>query len=94
MAQQLRGDGLIHFVAQGEDPSNWPKKWIKELDRFGYQLEHHESKTDPLCMAAEAALRSPVFKTTINPTLAIRKALRRYLGIEPVLPSPAIRESP
>ena len=27
--------------------------------------------------------RSPLFKTTINLTLAIRKALRRYLGIEP-----------
>jgi hypothetical protein len=93
MAQQLRGDGLIRFVAQWEDHSKWPKKWIKELDRFGYQLEHHESKIDPLCMAAEAALRSPIFKTTINPTLGIRKALRRYLGIEPVLPSPAIRES-
>jgi hypothetical protein len=94
MAQQLRGDGLIHFVAQWEDPSKWPKKLIKELHRFGYQLEHREGKTDPLCMAAEAAVRSPVFKTTINPTLAIRKALRRYLGIESAPPNPEIGESP
>jgi hypothetical protein len=93
IAQELRGDGLIKFVAEWEDPSKWPKKWIKELHRFGYQLEHHEGKTDPLCMAAEAAIRSPVFKTTINPTLAIRKALRRYLDIEPALPNPGIGES-
>jgi hypothetical protein len=94
IAQEVRGDGLIRFIADWENPSRWPKKLIKELHRFGYQFEHHEGKTDPLCMAAEAAVRSPVFKTTINPTLAIRKALRRYLGIEPALPNPAIRESP
>jgi hypothetical protein len=50
-------------------------------------------RADPLCIAAEAALRSPVFKTTINPTLAIRKALRRYLGIEPVLTKSEIEKS-
>ena len=93
MAQELCGDGLIKFVAEGEDPAKWTKKWIKELHPFGYRFEHHEGRTDPLCIAAEAAVRSPVFKTTINPTLAIRKALRRFLGIEPI-PNPAIRESP
>jgi hypothetical protein len=85
IVQELRRDGLINFVAEWEDPTKWAKKLIKELHRFGYRFEHHESKTDPLCMAAEAAIHSPIFKTTINPTLAIRKALRRYLGIEPVL---------
>jgi hypothetical protein len=94
MAQELRGNRLIKFVAEWEDPSKWPKKSIKELHRFGYQFEHHEGTADPLCMAAEAAVRSPVFKTTINPTLAIRKALRRYLGIEPALRNPEIGKSP
>ena len=84
IAQELRGNGLINFVAEWEDPTRWTKKLIKELHRFGYRFEHHEGRTDPLRMTAEAAVRSPVFKTTINPTLAIRKALRRYLGIEPV----------
>jgi hypothetical protein len=94
IVQELRGNGLINFVAAHEDPASWPKKSIKELHRFGYQFEQHEGKTDPLCIAAEAAVRSPVFKTAINPTLAIRKALRRFLDIEPALPNPAIRESP
>ena len=85
IAQELRGAGLITIIAEREDPSKWTKKSIKELHRLGYRFEHHKAKTDPLSIAAEAAVRSPVFKTTINPTLAIRKALRRYLGIEPVL---------
>jgi hypothetical protein len=92
MVQELRGDSVIKFVAEWEDPSKWTKKLIKELNRSGYQFEHHQGKTDPLCMAAEAAVRSPVFKTTINPTLAIRKALRRYLGIEPLLTKPDIEK--
>jgi hypothetical protein len=93
MAQELGGDGLIKFVAEREDPAKWTKKSIKELHRFGYRFEHHEGRADPLCIAAEAAVRSPVFKTTINPTLAIRKALRRYLGIEPVLTKSEIEKS-
>jgi hypothetical protein len=83
MALELRGDGLIKFVAEREDPARWTKKSTKELHRLGYRFEHHAGTADPLCSAAEAAIRSPVFKTTINPTLAIRKALRQYLGIEP-----------
>jgi hypothetical protein len=90
ITQELGGDGLIKFVAEREE---WTKKSIKELQRFGYRFEHHEGRADPLCIAAEAALRSPVFKTTINPTLAIRKALRRYLGIEPVLTKSEIEKS-
>jgi hypothetical protein len=85
MALELRGDGLIKSVAEREDPAKWTKKSIKELHRSGYRFEHHEGRADPLWIAAEAAVRSPVFKTTINPTLAIRKALRRYLGNKPVL---------
>jgi hypothetical protein len=94
MAQELLGDGLIKFVADWEDPSRWTQKMINDLHRHGYQFEDHESEADPLCIAAEAAVRGPVFKTTINVALAVRKAVRRYLDIEPALPNPAIRESP
>ena len=34
-------------------------------------------------LEARAAARRPIFKTSINITLAIRIALRRYLGLEP-----------
>ena len=57
-----------------------------------YQYEHHDGDDDPLSDAAEAAVRSPLFTTTINVTLAIRKALRRYLGIEPALSDSTILE--
>ena len=93
-AQELCGADLIRVIADREDPSKWTKESIKQLHRLGYQFEHHKAKNDPLSIAAAAAVRSPVLKTTINLTLAIRKALRRYLGIEPALPNPAIRESP
>jgi hypothetical protein len=79
MARDLRGDGFVRFVAEWEDPS----KWIEHLHRLGYKFENHDSKDDPLCIAAEFAVRSPVLRTTINISLAIRKALRAYLGFEP-----------
>jgi hypothetical protein len=82
MAHDLRGDGFIRFVAEWEDPS----KWIKHLHRLGYKFENHDGRADPLRMAAETALRNPVFKTTTNITLAIRKTLRRYLDLEPTAP--------
>jgi hypothetical protein len=85
IAQELRSDALIRIVAEREDPSRWSKKSIRDLRRSGYELEHHEGKADPLCIAAEAAVRSPTVKTTINISFAIRKALRRYLGIDPQL---------
>jgi hypothetical protein len=50
-----------------------------------YRFEDHGGDDDPLAMAAAAAARSPLFKTSVNITLAVRTALRRYLGIEPVL---------
>ena len=93
IAQELCGDDLIRIVAEREDPSRWTKKSIKELNRAGYRLEDHEGKADPLWVAAEAAVRSPILKTTINVTLAVRKALRRYLGIERPAPKLGIGES-
>jgi hypothetical protein len=69
------------FVAGSEEPT----KWRKELQSLGYEYEKHDPDTDPLCIEAEAAARSPLFKTTINITLAVRRTLRRYL-IEPAAP--------
>jgi hypothetical protein len=66
------------FVTEWENPT----KWANELKSLGYRFEKHNEDHDPLCIAAEASIRSPVFTATINVTLAIRKALRRYLGIE------------
>ena len=85
IAQHLYGDSFIRFVAEWEDLSKWTKKAISELHRFGYQFEHRAGKTDPLCVTAASAVRSPIHKTTINITLVLRKVLRRYLGIEPAL---------
>jgi hypothetical protein len=70
---------FVHFVAEWEEPT----KWSKELKRYGYTYEKHDRDDDPLCISAEATARSPLVKTTINVTLALRRALRRYIGIEP-----------
>lgn len=82
MAQEVRGPGFIKFIADYEDPSKWPK----QLHGLGYRFENHDGEADPLCVAAQSAIRSPIFKTTVNLTLAIRKALRRYLHLEPTAP--------
>src|SRR4051812_35363304 len=62
--------------------SKWQHPWIwadqvapRDLH---YEYENYDSDDDPVCIAAAAAVRSPVFKTTVNLSLAIRKALRRY----------------
>jgi hypothetical protein len=73
---------FLDFVADWENPT----QWAKELKPLGFTYENHNTDDDPLCRAAEASTGSPLFTTTINITLAIRQALRRYLGIEPVAP--------
>lgn len=70
------------FVAQWDDPI----KWAKELNSLNYEFEKHDTDTDPLCVSAQAGVNSPLIKTTINITLALRRALRCYLGIEPDAP--------
>lgn len=82
IARHVHGDGFIKFVAHWENPAKWPKKLVGRMRRFGYEFEHHAGATDPLCAAADAAVRSSVFKSTINISLAVRKALRRYLGLD------------
>jgi hypothetical protein len=79
LATELLPHRFADFVADWEDP----RKWRKELRLLDYKLEKHDRHDDPLCIAAEASACSPIIRTTINLTLAIRKALRRYLGIEP-----------
>jgi len=88
IAQEAHGEDLIRFIGEWENPSKWPKQLIGRLRRFGFEFEHHEGDTDPLCAAAAAAVRSPVCKSSINISLALRKALRRYLDLESVAPEP------
>jgi hypothetical protein len=73
------------FIAKWEDPITWADRL--DPDFLDYHFEDHDAEDDPLVIAAVAAAQSPVLYTTINVTLAIRKALRRYLGIEPAVPN-------
>jgi hypothetical protein len=60
-----------------------------DLDFLEYDYQNHRAKDDPLQIAAQAGMENPVLRTTVNVTLALRRALRRYLGIES---EPLIRE--
>lgn len=73
------------FTAKWDQPNAWSDRL--DLNFLDYHYENHEAHDDPLLLAANAAARSPLFKSTINVTLAVRKALRRYLGIEPAVPA-------
>jgi hypothetical protein len=59
-----------------------PNKWTKELHSLGYRFERHDDDGDPLGVAAAKSIRSPVLTTSANISFAVRRALRRYLGIE------------
>jgi hypothetical protein len=74
------------FSAKWDRPNAWPDQLDPKF--LNYKYERHDAADDPLRLAAEAAAKSPLFKTTINVTLAVRRALRRYLGIEPAAPIP------
>jgi hypothetical protein len=71
---------FVAFAVDYEDVA----RWSKELGLLGYEFEKHDTN-DPLRVTAQAIARSPLITTTINVSLAIRKALRRYLGIEPAV---------
>jgi hypothetical protein len=85
IAQALRPYKIGDIVPKWEEPNTWSDRL--DPDFLDYQYEDHGSDGDPLVIAAEATARSPLFKTTVNVTLAVRKALRRYLGIEPAVPA-------
>jgi hypothetical protein len=74
-----RSAKFLNHVSDWEDPT----RWSKELKALGYRYEKHNEDHDPLCIAAKASFRGPIVTTSVNVSLAIRKALRRYLNIEP-----------
>ena len=73
---------LVDFTERGENVV--VRHFPRVLKSLGYKFENL-SIDDPLRRAAENALHDAVVVVTVNPTLAIRKALRRYLGLEPDL---------
>jgi hypothetical protein len=81
LARQLLPEASLRIVG------DWnPGKFPRELRVLGYNHEDHADGS-PLHLAAEATAGGPVFASTINVSLAIRKALRRYLEIEPAATS-------
>ena len=89
--QALLPHKIGEFIAKWEDPNAWPNRLDPGF--LDYNYEDRDADGDPLGIAAEATARSPLFKTTVNVTLAIRKALRRYLGIEPAVRSSKTRKT-
>jgi hypothetical protein len=93
-AHRLYNNAADEAAATGTSPvaykslAKWesPMDWADQLDaRFlDYKFEDHSADDDPLATAAGVTLRSPIFKTSVNASLAVRKAVRRYLGIEPM----------
>jgi Transcriptional regulator, AbiEi antitoxin len=79
---------IDYFSGHGDVAPKWAGK-RSSADRIDpkfldYRYENHDRDDDPLRRMAYAAAQRPIFTTTINMTLAIRLALRRYLGIEPL----------
>lgn len=73
----------------GDPYSKWehPAPLPDRLDPkfLDYVFEDHSAKDDLLAALADDVAKSPLFKTSVNITLAIRRALRRYLGIDPAI---------
>jgi hypothetical protein len=70
---------FVDFIADFENP----EKFRAELQQLHYRCERHDAESDALRIVAGTSVRSPTVKITVNVSLAIRKALRRYLEIEP-----------
>jgi hypothetical protein len=71
------GDRYPDVVSEWEEPT----KVARELRSLGYEFEKHPAN-DPLRKAAEATVHDPLSTTTINISFAVRRTIRRYLGIE------------
>jgi hypothetical protein len=82
MAWAPSGERLPQVVSEWEEPT----KWARELRTLGYQYEKHPADA-PLRRAAEATVRNALSTTTVNVSFAIRRAIRRYLGIERIEPT-------
>jgi hypothetical protein len=79
-------DRLKSFVDKFDAKWLPPNPWSDRLDPIlDYKYERHDAEYDLLRRTAETASHSPICEISINITLALRKALRRYLGIEPML---------
>jgi hypothetical protein len=82
----VKRKGIVEkFSAKWDEQEAWSDRLDPRFLR--YQHENHAAENDPLWLAAQAAVGAPVCKLTVNATLAVRRALRRYLGIEPAMPS-------
>jgi hypothetical protein len=87
---------IDYFSGNADVAPKWEGKRLS-ADRISpkflnYRYENHDSADDPLKRMGYAAAQRPIFATTINITLVIRLALRRYLGIEPSLPDGRVDE--
>jgi hypothetical protein len=91
-ANNLAPGDVGGFIAKWQDPMTWADRLKPSF--LDYKYEDHDADDDTLALIAGATIRSPTFKTTINVTLAIRKALRRYLGIETAVPFTKGRKRP
>lgn len=74
---------FLDFVAEWESAGMSARR-LKEL---GYAIERRP-RNDALRMAAAACARDFTFRTTVDISLAIKKALRRYLEIDPSITDP------
>ena len=83
LAQEILAPRFVDFIAEWDDPT----KFSEQHKALGYKTESHHVGNDSLRLFAEATARAPLFKTSVNVTFAIRRALRRYLRIEPPEPS-------
>jgi hypothetical protein len=72
---------LADVVAEWEKPT----KSTRELRRLGCEYEEHAAD-DPLRRTGEATVRNPLSITAVNISFAVRRAIRRYLGIERIEP--------
>ena len=85
----MQGHTTAIFLTDADVAPKWedPRSQANRIDPkfLNYRYERHDGETDPLMREARASAQRPVFRTSINISLAIRLALRRYLGLEPLL---------
>jgi hypothetical protein len=68
------------FAAKWAQPEAWSDRLPSKF--LDYHFEDHSADDDPLRLRAEATARDAIVTTTIDLTSAVRKALRRYLGLD------------
>ena len=68
------------FAAKWEQPNAWSDRLPSKF--LDYHFEDHSADDDPLRLRAEATARDATFTITVNLTSAVRRALRRNLGLD------------